>query len=137
MTAGVRGAASRSPAPEAQSPRDRLLGRDYWAVLSTPHPDTTADDVTNHVDAHVAWLLKLESDGTLFLSGPLTKGPGVRPGSGLAIFRAESASRAAEIAAEDPFVRAGLRSFEVFGWRLNEGTIDLRLSLGTGSYDWR
>jgi uncharacterized protein YciI len=117
--------------------RDALLGRDYWVVISTPHPETTAEQIGAHVDDHIAWLLKLESDGTLFLSGPLTSGPDIRPGAGLTVLRADSAARAAEIAAEDPFVRAGLRSFEVFGWRLNEGTIDLRLSLGTGSYDWR
>ncbi len=119
-------------------PPDRraLLGRDYWLVLSTPAESTSAADIERHVDAHLAWLLKLEVDGAVFLSGPLTSGPGARPGSGVTVLRAESAERASEIAATDPFVLAGLRSFEVLGWRINEGTIQIRLSLGTGTYGW-
>jgi len=50
--------------------------------------------------------------------------------------RAPTEQNAAAIAATDPFVLAGLRSFEVFGWRLNEGAISIQLSLGTGSYTW-
>jgi hypothetical protein len=116
--------------------RNALLGRDYWLVLSTPAKSTSAADVERQVDAHLAWLLKLEVDGTVFLSGPLTSGPGVRPGSGVTVLRAESAERATEIAATDPFVVAGLRSVEVFGWRVNEGTVGIRISLGTGTYSW-
>ncbi len=33
-------------------------------------------------------------------------------------------------------MRAGLRTFQVFGWRVNEGSIGVRLSLGTGGYAW-
>jgi hypothetical protein len=85
---------------------------------------------------HVAWLLKLEAEGRVFLSGPLTSGPGVVPGAGITVLRAGSAAQAAEIAAADPFVTSGLRTFEVFGWRVNEGSIQLGLSLGTGRYTW-
>jgi uncharacterized protein YciI len=116
--------------------RDALLGRDYWLVLSTPRPGTTAADLERHVDAHLTWLLELEADGAAFLSGPLTSGPGVTPGSGVTVLRAGSAAEAEKVAATDPFVVAGLRSAEVFGWRVNEGAIQLRVSLGTGRYTW-
>jgi uncharacterized protein YciI len=116
--------------------RDALLGRDYWLVLSTPAAATTAADIERHVDAHLAWLLALEADGVAFLSGPLTSGPGVRPGSGVTVLRAGSADDAAAIAATDPFVLAGLRTAEVFCWRVNEGSIRVRVSLGTGTYTW-
>jgi hypothetical protein len=52
------------------------------------------------------------------------------------VLRAESAARAREIAEADPFVVAGLRTVEVFGWRVNEGAIQIRMSLGTGAYTW-
>jgi uncharacterized protein YciI len=81
-------------------------------------------------------LLALEADGVAFMSGPLTSGPGVGPGSGITVLRADSAEEAAKIAATDPFVTAGLRTAEVFGWRVNEGAIQLRVSLGTGTYTW-
>ncbi len=116
--------------------RSALLARDYWLVLSTPAETTSAADIERHVDAHLAWLLKLEVDGAVFLSGPLTSGPDTRPGSGVTVLRADSAERASEIAATDPFVVAGLRTCQVFGWRVNEGTVGVRLSLGTGTYTW-
>jgi uncharacterized protein YciI len=113
-----------------------LLGRDYWLVASTPLASTTAADVQRHVDAHLAWLLALEADGAVLLSGPLTSGPGTGPGSGVTVLRAGSADEARAIAAKDPFVVAGLRTVEVFGWRVNEGAIRISVSLGTGTYAW-
>jgi uncharacterized protein len=116
--------------------RSALLGREYWLVLSTPHPATTTADIERYVDEHLAWLLKLEADGTVFLSGPLTSGPGTGPGSGLTVLRADSAEHAAAIAATDPFAIAGLRTAQVFAWRVNEGAVNVTLSLGTGTYMW-
>jgi uncharacterized protein len=113
-----------------------LLGRDYWLVVSTPAPSTTAADIERHRDAHLSWLLDLEAGGTVFLSGPLTSGPGTGPGSGVTVLRAATAEQARAIAGGDPFVVAGLRTVEVFGWRVNEGAIRISMSLGTGSYAW-
>jgi hypothetical protein len=47
----------------------------------------------------------------------------------------EDAARA--VAAADPFVQAGLRTFTVHRWRLNEGSVGVTISLGTGTLDWR
>ena len=116
--------------------RSALLGRDYWLVRSIPLPSATAADVERHLDAHLRWLLDLEADGTVFLSGPLVSGPGIGPGAGVTVLRAGDAAQAAKIAAADPFVVHGVRTFEVFGWRLNEGSIHVRVSLGTGTYAW-
>jgi uncharacterized protein YciI len=114
----------------------RLLGRDYWLILSTPAAGTGAADVAGHVDEHLDWLLGLEAAGVIVMSGPLTEGPGVRPGSGVTVLRAQSAEHAREIAAGDPFAAAGLRTFEAFRWQVNEGAIRVQLSLGTGTYTW-
>jgi uncharacterized protein YciI len=115
----------------------RLLRRDYWLILSAPTAGTDQAAVDAHVEAHVGWLLRLEHDDVLFLSGPLLQGPGTGPGSGATVIRAADEQAARLIAAEDPFVLAGLRTFEVHRWRLNEGSIGVRISLGTGSFDWR
>jgi uncharacterized protein len=40
------------------------------------------------------------------------------------------------IAARDSFVLAGLRTFSVHHWRLNEGSVAVRISLGTATHDW-
>ncbi|WP_166459481.1 YciI family protein [Amycolatopsis pithecellobii] len=115
---------------------DKLLGKDYWLIRSLPAETTTADDLTPLVDEHVSWLLGLEREGLVVLSGPLLDGPGARPGSGITVLRADDAEHAARLAGGDPFVVAGLRSFEVCRWRVNEGSIGVRLSLGTGTFHW-
>jgi uncharacterized protein len=114
-----------------------LLGRDYWLIMSTPVPGTGQAAIDTRVGEHIAWLLGLERDGVLFLSGPLLSGPGTGPGSGVTVLRAADQDQAESIAANDPFVVAGLRTFTVHQWRLNEGSIGVRLSLGTATYDWQ
>jgi uncharacterized protein YciI len=115
----------------------RLLARDYWLILSTPTAGADEASIGALVPAHVAWLLELERADLLFVSGPLLSGPGVGPGSGVTVLRAPGEDAARTLAAGDPFVRAGLRTFAVHRWRLNEGSIGVRVSLGTGSYEWR
>jgi uncharacterized protein YciI len=124
------------PEPAAAADLSRLLGRDYWLILSSPAAGTDQAAVNAHVEEHVAWLLELERRDVLFASGPLLSGPGTGPGSGVTVLRAPDEDAARRIAAEDPFVRARLRTFDVHQWRLNEGRINVRLSLGTGTYDW-
>jgi uncharacterized protein YciI len=115
----------------------RLLGRDYWLILSTPAAGTDQAAIDATAGEHIRWLLGLERDDVLFLSGPLLSGPGTGPGSGATVIRAGDEEAARVIAAGDPFVLAGLRTFTVHRWRLNEGSIGVRISLGTATYDWR
>ena len=124
---------------ESAGPVDlsRLLARDYWLILSTPTAGTDKAAIDAHVKEHVAWLLELERDDVLFVSGPLLSGPGIGPGSGATAIRAADEDAARRIAAGDPFVVAGLRAFAVHRWRLNEGSVCVRMSLGTGTYEWR
>jgi len=122
--------------PPGSADLSRLLARDYWLILSTPVAGTDRAAVDARVEEHVSWLLKLEREDVLFVSGPLLSGPGVGPGSGITVIRAADEETARLIAAGDPFVVAGLRTFEVYRWRLNEGSVSVRMSLGTGTYDW-
>lgn len=126
-----------SAGPTAAPALSRLLGRDYWLIWSVPAAGTDQAAVDARAEEHVAWLLGLEAEGVLFLSGPLLSGPGTAPGSGVTVIRADDQDAAQTIAAADPFVRAGLRTFTVHRWRLNEGRVDVTVSLGTGAYDWR
>lgn len=114
-----------------------MLGRDYWLILSTPVPGVTGEAIQAVLTDHLQWLLALEERHTIFLSGPLLEGPDVGPGSGMTVLRATDEAEATRVADQDPFVRAGLRTFAVYRWRVNEGSIGLRVSLGTGRYDWQ
>lgn len=116
--------------------RSRLLGRDYFVVHSIPTPGTTASDIERLLDEHLRWLLALERTGVVLLSGPLLSGPNVTPGSGLTVLRADDEAAASAIASRDPFVVNGIRLFEIWQWRVNEGSVTVRVSLGTRSVDW-
>ncbi len=123
--------------PPGLPPAPRLLDRDYWLILSAPVAGTGQAAIDARAGEHVRWLLGLERDDVLFLSGPLLSGPGTGPGSGVTVIRAADAAAAESIAARDPFVRAGLRTFTVHRWRLNEGSVSVRISLGAATHDWR
>jgi uncharacterized protein len=127
-------AAADSPAHVELS---RLLARDYWLILSTPLAACDQAAVNEHVEDHVAWLLDLERDSTLLASGPLVSGPGVGPGSGVTVLRAADEDAARAVAERDPFVLAGLRTFALYRWRLHAGSVAVRVSLGTGTYEWQ
>jgi uncharacterized protein YciI len=121
--------------PPAEAPE--LLGRDYWLIVSTPSAGAGQADIDALVGEHVRWLLGLEREHVVVMSGPLLSGPGTGPGSGVTVLRAADGEAAEAIAAQDPFVRAGLRTFAIYQWRVNEGSIGIQLSLGTGTYDWK
>lgn len=113
-----------------------MLAQDYWVVLWVPRPGLTADELEAHLNAHLEWALELERRGALLVSGPVRGGDRTGTGHGLTILRVATENEAREIAATDPFVLEGLRGFEVMGWRLMEGAITLRISFGTGRYQF-
>jgi uncharacterized protein YciI len=114
--------------------RSAMLGAQLWVVRWIPREGITATDVEAALDAHLEWMLGLEAAGHVVASGPLTSGPGVAPGSGLTVLRTSTEREAAELAAQDPFVAKGLRSFEILGWRVMEGAVTVRVSFGTTTY---
>lgn len=114
-----------------------LLGRDYWLIVSTPLAGTDQAAIEAHMAGHVRWLLDLEREHVVVLSGPLLSGPGTGPGSGVTVLRAADTAAADAIAAQDPFVTAGLRTYVIYQWRVNEGSIGIQVSLGAGTFGWQ
>ena len=114
--------------------RTAMIAADYWAVWWRPRVGVTVADLDAVLEEHLAWMLGLEREGHVLASGPITSGPGASAGSGLTVLRAGSSDDAARLAAQDPFVLKGLRTFEIFGWRLMEGALTVRLSFGTATY---
>lgn len=122
-----------SPGQEHSSPPTQ----DYWVAVCTPEDTASDDDIAEILPTHLQWVRSLEDSNQLFLAGPLLSGPGVRRGAGIMIFRASDESAALDIANQDPFTTSGLRTFVLYHWQPNEGSLSLHLTLSDRRYEWR
>ena len=84
---------------------------------------------------HLRYLIELERQGVLFASGPHFDPAGALLGDSLTVLRVESLEEARAVADDDPLHRAGVREYEVKGWQINEGVLELRVSLSSGTYE--
>jgi uncharacterized protein YciI len=111
----------------------KMLRRKFYAVLSNASP--APEKLKALLPAHLEYMIALEKRGVLFASGPLSDGEGPPRGAGLTILRVESAREARQLAEADPFVVAGLRTFEIREWTIMEGTLGLRVNLSDQSVE--
>lgn len=81
---------------------------------------------------HLAYQAEMEAHGKLFLAGPLSDETGEEmSGSGMIVYRAGSIEEAQEIAANDPMHKNGCRTFTLYRWLVNEGSLSLNVGLST------
>jgi uncharacterized protein len=108
-----------------------MLRKQLFVVISkgSGRPELIASLLREHLQ----FLIGLEKAGILFASGPLGAGDGAVPGDGLTILNVDSLEQARTLAAVDPFVRAGARTFTVREWTLMEGRMQLTISFSDRS----
>ncbi len=107
-----------------------VLGKQLFMVRSTPTVST--DKLAEHLPPHLGYQKQLEDDGVLVFAGPLSDAEGENwSGEGLVIYRAGSIEEARKIADADPMHANGLRTYELRAWLLNEGSLNVSLSLST------
>ena len=111
----------------------KMLRRKFYAVLSKASP--TPEKLKSLLPAHLEYMIGLEKRGVLFASGPLADGAGPPTGAGLTILRTSSMEEARALAEADPFVRNGLRTFELKEWTVMEGTLGLQVNLSDQSVE--
>ena len=87
-------------------------------------------DLKSYLAEHLAYMIELERQGTLFASGPF--GDGTK-GDGMTIIRAANAEEAREIALRDPFVVNGIRTFRIEPWTVMEGSLRLTVNFSDRS----
>ena len=109
----------------------RMMAREYYVIENRMRADPS--ELGPHLEAHLRFMIALEKDGTLFLSGPLYDRDDRMTGDGITVVRAASIDEAEEIAQRDPFVQAGLREPRVSKWVVNEGRIALSIDLSDKS----
>jgi hypothetical protein len=108
-----------------------MLRKRLYVVLSKG--GAAAGEIARLLPAHLEYMIGLEKQGVLFASGPLAAADGAIRGDGLTILRAESAEAARTIAAADPVVVNGIRSFEVREWTVMEGSLGIRVNFSDQS----
>lgn len=97
-----------------------MLDRTLYAAVS--YLVAPKEKLAPLLEAHLAFMVRLEERGVLFASGPFyVEGTGT--GDGLTIVRAGSLAEAQAILAADPFALAGLRGWDVREWHVMEGAI--------------
>ena len=121
-----------------ESPADllgRMMAAEYYLIESRMLADPS--ELGPKLMEHLRFMIELEKEGTLLLSGPLYDRDGKMTGEGVTIIRAESFDAAEQIARRDPFVVAGLREPRVRRWVANEGRINITLDLSDRSASFR
>lgn len=79
---------------------------------------------------HLAYQKQLESEGKLFLAGPVSDESGEQmQGAGMVVYRAGSMDEAAELARNDPMHAKGVREFTLKKWLVNEGSPSFETAL--------
>ena len=95
------------------------------------------NEMVTFLPEHLEYQLELERKGIMFGAGPLfeqdhPKGP---PAAGMIIIRADSMEHAREIADADPMHKAGVRSYTLRKWFLNEGSLEVSLKFSAQNFE--
>ena len=108
------------------------LAYELFVVVSTPvaAPEALAETLPDHL----AYLKDKERSGELAFAGPLSDETGEQMnGEGMLFYRAESFEAARALAAADPMHSTGKRTFTLRRWLMNEGSLNLGLTLSSQS----
>lgn len=101
-----------------------FLRREFYVVTTTP---ARSPEIAKLLPQHLEYQVRLEREGKLFGAGPYFEEGDDVPSGGMIILRAQSAAEAREIADADPFHLAGLRTYTLRKWMMNEGAMTLTI----------
>ncbi len=104
------------------------LGKELYVIFTIPN--ATREEMMPVMPDHLARQVELEKQGILFAAGPMFEEGGKAPVRGMVIVRANSFDEARAIADADPFHKAGLRTYTLDRWVVNEGsyTVNVKYS---------
>ena len=103
-----------------------FLGKELYVIITTPV--APREQIMEMMPKHLARQVELEKAGIMFGAGPLYDDGSDAPAAGMIIVRAASFEEANKIAAADPFHAAGLRTYTIRRWKLNEGSFTVTLN---------
>jgi uncharacterized protein len=108
----------------------KFLGKEMYLVVTRP---VRSPEIAKRLGDHLAHQVDLEKRGIMFAAGPLYSKGSTVPEAGMFVLRANSFEEAEAIAMSDPFHAAGLRTFTIQKWRINEGSITVTVNLSDQS----
>jgi uncharacterized protein YciI len=110
-----------------------LLREQTYVIMLRPNPDAPEQASRDELRIrHHEFLVSLERQGILVGAGPFADHGERSSGSGMIIIRAGSRDDAAQIAASEPYTKAGLRLSDIVPWQRNEGSVRLEIRLADG-----
>jgi uncharacterized protein len=108
-------------APSSVHPlTSKFLGREMYLVITRP---VRSPEIDKRLADHLAHQIDLERKGIMFAAGPLYSRDSNIPEAGMFVLRAGSFEEAEEICKGDPLHVAGLRTYTIQKWRVNEGSM--------------
>ena len=124
----------RVTAEEVRSVCEGMLRLQLYAIFTKPV--NGMKPVMEMLERHLEYQISLEKRGIMFGAGPFwTEDEQEWCGEGMVIIRAENLAAARAIAVEDPMHASGARAFEIRPWLVNEGSMIIKLSHSTRSFD--
>ena len=103
----------------------KMLGKHLYVIHTTPI--ASRDQILPLLPDHLEHQVRLEKSGIMFAAGPMTNEDSSAAG-GLIVIRAESFEAARGIADSDPLHKAGLRTYTIRRWTVNEGCYTVRIN---------
>lgn len=107
-------------APSPEQLYASMLRQSLWVVTTRP---ARGPGMQETLPAHLEYQVGLERAGHLFGAGPIFEDGGDVPTAGMIVLRAPDEASARALADGDPFHAAGLRSYTLHRWMLNEGAM--------------
>lgn len=106
------------------------LRKRFYVAFS--YPVAPVDEIVPHIPEHLRYMMEFEDQ--VFLSGPfITEGQLV--GEGMTVLHAGSEEEAARFMRNEPFIRRGLRRFEIRLWEVREGTLSVKTKLSESRFE--
>ena len=103
-----------------------LLGLELYIIETSPARSERTRAV---LPEHIAHQIRLEREGTLFAAGPVFAKGDDTPTAGMIVIRASGFDEAKRIADSDPFHAKGIRTYTIRKWIVNEGAMNVKISL--------
>lgn len=94
-----------------------MIDLQLWLVVTR----NTAVDRTPLRTAHREYMAGLVSRGVIFASGPVAATPEGTSNGGATVLRVSDEIEVRRIMDEEPFVRGGARTYELFAWNVRHG----------------